>query len=127
MYKHPSFLISGDAGGEIRIRDCENYAIQLEGKVIPDSKPQGLAAAVTQVQSLTVLETGGNPIIVAGDYTGQITLLTADAQRQTKCQTFGAHKDKQGAIIVKIFQLPDNGGLVSLDSLGRFRLWTGNA
>ena len=77
-----------------------------------------------------MLETGGNPIIVAGDYTGQITLLTMDAQQQTKCVSFGAHKDKQNgqnAVIIKIFQLPNNGGLVSLDSMGRFRLWTGSA
>ena len=49
MYKHLNFLVSGDAAGEIKIRDCENYAVQLEGRVIPDSNPKGLAAAVTQV------------------------------------------------------------------------------
>ena len=83
LTKYQNYLLSGSSDGEIKVRDINNnYNVLLEGKVIPDNNPnpQGLAANLPQIRSLTLIETGGVPIVVAGDYSGQITLLTLDAQ-----------------------------------------------
>ena len=83
LYNHQNYIISGSTDGEIKVRDIANgFNPMLEGKVIPDSNPnpQGLTANLPEVRSLTLIETGAVPIVVAGDYSGQITLLTIDAQ-----------------------------------------------
>ena len=74
------------------------------------------------INSLTVVEKNGVVMVVASDASAQMTLVM-NTNQGVKCGTFGAHKDSKSTI-VKIFYLPENGWLVSLDNAGRFRLWS---
>lgn len=70
-----------------------------------------------------------NPIVVAGDSAGYITLLTLNSQNQPESVSFGAHcEDKpMPAQVLKVFvfQVPGSTpNLLSLDNIGRLRLWT---
>lgn len=70
-----------------------------------------------------------NPIVVAGDSAGYLTLLTINAQNQPEVVTFGAHCEvaEMQASIIKVFVFQQPGStpvLCSLDNFGRLRLWT---
>jgi predicted dienelactone hydrolase len=70
-----------------------------------------------------------NPIVVAGDSLGCITLLTLNSANQIENVTFGAHcEDKQlQAQVIEVFVHQSPGAtpiLCSLDNFGRLRLWT---
>ena len=65
--------------------------------------------------------------MVAGDSQGELSLFMTDAATNKMSQvTFGAHNDTKGtnAFVLKVLVLPNSTQLVSLDNLGRMRLWT---
>lgn len=87
LQMHDKFLISG-AVNEIQVRDTSNFSVILQGQATHQKTP-------ANIKTLALMEVPGspNPIVVAGDSLGFLTLLTANAQGQPENVTFGAHND----------------------------------
>jgi hypothetical protein len=117
-------LISG-AVNEIQVRDTTQFNELLKGQA------KHLKEAA-EIKTLTLMKvpTLPNPIVVAGDSLGYITLLSINAANQPESVTFGAHCDDQKLKppVIKVFVFNSPGAampiLISLDNIGRFRLWT---
>jgi hypothetical protein len=85
------FMISGDTQGMIKVQKCDDLSVVLQGQVQQSMKPHNRS-----INSLTVLECPNQqPIVVAGDEGGFVTLV--QQQQQVKSNTFGAYADSKNA------------------------------
>lgn len=78
------YLLSG-ALNEIQVRDTSSFAVLLQGSA--------KHAKAAEIKCLALLQKPScpNPIVVAGDNLGFITLLTVNSAGQPENVTFGAH------------------------------------
>lgn len=76
LHMHDKWLISG-ALNEIAVRDTASFNVLLQGKA-------NHAKGNAEVKALALMEVPGsaNPIVVAGDSFGFLTLVTINAQNQ---------------------------------------------
>ena len=106
------------------MRETDKFSVVLQGQV--KQYPQ-----LGTFKTLALIPAGAypNPIVVAGDAEGFITLLTINSNGQPETVSFGAHNDLKEikAHVLKVFVFSTPGSapiLCSLDNVGRLRLWT---
>ena len=89
MQLFQTYLIVGDAAGCVRVYNCGDMSLLMEGWV-----RQGIQPHQASITTITVLEKLGAPVIVAGDKSGFISLIQQQ-QNGVGCFTFGAYADKK--------------------------------